>query len=52
MTIIARGSCSSLESAAVDADILLEVASMTQLRANEAAPGPAFDETSDPTRNR
>ena len=53
MTFIARALRSSLESAAVDAD-MTAVAAVTaaEHRASEAAPDPAFDETPDATRNR
>ena len=52
MTMIARAVRSSLESAAVGADMTAWAVTMAELRANEAAPGPAFDETHDPTRDR
>jgi len=52
MTIVARALRSSLESAAVGADMTARAVTMAQLRANEANPGPAFDETSHPTRHR
>jgi hypothetical protein len=52
MTIIARALRSSLESAAVDADITSWAVTMAGFRANEANPGPAFDQTPDPPRDR
>lgn len=52
MTIVARALRRGLESAAVDADITDWPASMAELRANEADPGPAFDQTPHPPRNR
>lgn len=52
MTIVARASRSSLESAAVVADMTGVAATMAERRANEAAPAQAFDETPDPTGRR
>ncbi len=52
MKIVARALRSSLESAAVAPEMSAVAVTYTALRANEAAPGQAIDETPDPAHDR